>query len=351
MEIRKIQTGLTLGMLILPACGGGLNRSALNLSDLIKNPGSISPTVTLDSFPSQINAANVSLIPLAGTCAVENGAIQVSAGTVSGSTVCSQGTWALNLDFTSLAEGSITIAAVHTNSSSGATLSTSTTVVKDTLPPTGVSLVINNGWINTLSTSATLMLSATGASEMYITAISGCTSGGTWEAFLNSKPWTLTSLNADNTLYVKYRDAAGNESACVLSNIHHGTGTSYSDAFTGSALSSYWQNKTLQSVSGGEVIFTPTPNTTVAAQSSVRLDFTDATVSVEVTQVLNTSASTQTFLYMMDESFNALYIYVSNSNIYFVRELAYNATTIPYNAVTHRFWRIRFASPNIFWET
>ncbi|MFK7874034.1 MAG: hypothetical protein AB8C84_12855, partial [Oligoflexales bacterium] len=63
---------------------------------------------------------------------------------------------------------------------------------------------------------------ATGASEMYITNTSGCSSDGSWEAYATSKAgWTLGQTNATATVYTKYKDEAGNESACINDTITH----------------------------------------------------------------------------------------------------------------------------------
>ena len=57
---------------------------------------------------------------------------------------------------------------------------------------------------------------------MYITNTSGCASNGTWETYATSKNnWALGQTNATATVYVKYRDAASNESACINDTIVH----------------------------------------------------------------------------------------------------------------------------------
>ena len=55
---------------------------------------------------------------------------------------------------------------------------------------------------------------------MYVTNTAGCASGGNYEAYSTSKTWTLPTINATNTVYVKYRDLAQNESACVNDSIY-----------------------------------------------------------------------------------------------------------------------------------
>jgi hypothetical protein len=70
---------------------------------------------------------------------------------------------------------------------------------------------------------------------MYITNTAGCGSGGTYETYATSKAsWVLATANATNTVYVKFKDSAGNETSCVSDSIlHDNTGP---DAPTGLSL-------------------------------------------------------------------------------------------------------------------
>lgn len=90
----------------------------------------------------------------------------------------------------------------------------------DTGVPTIDSLLINSGETYTNSTSATLNLTSTDATQMYITSDSSCNTGGTLEAFATSKVITLTD-NVLNTVYVKVVDTNGNESLCQSATITH----------------------------------------------------------------------------------------------------------------------------------
>jgi hypothetical protein len=95
------------------------------------------------------------------------------------------------------------------------------TTAADTNPPTSPSVVINSNASHTSTTAANLTLSAGEASEMYVTTIDGCTSGGTWEPYVTSKSWTLAQTNAAATVFAKFKDLAGNETACVSDTIIH----------------------------------------------------------------------------------------------------------------------------------
>ena len=64
---------------------------------------------------------------------------------------------------------------------------------------------------------------------MYITNTSGCTSGGSWEAYSSSKAsWTIAQTNATATVYVKFRDSLHNESSCESDTIIHDSNPPYS---------------------------------------------------------------------------------------------------------------------------
>jgi hypothetical protein len=93
--------------------------------------------------------------------------------------------------------------------------------VVDSQPPTG-SVSINNGASSTTSTNVNLTINATddlsGVSQMIVcnnTSFSGCS----WETYNTSKAWILTSGNGTKTVYIKFKDVAGNESTSYSDNI------------------------------------------------------------------------------------------------------------------------------------
>lgn len=94
-------------------------------------------------------------------------------------------------------------------------------ITHDDTAPSGTSISINSGNSSTNSQSVSLDLAATDASEMYISNTAGCSTGGDWEDFNSSKTWTLGQTNSTATVYVKYRDNAGNESSCISDDILH----------------------------------------------------------------------------------------------------------------------------------
>ncbi|MBS1961380.1 MAG: LamG domain-containing protein [Bdellovibrionales bacterium] len=136
-------------------------------------------------------------------------------------------------------EGAFNLLADHSDASANAAPQASRGFVKDTIGPDSPSVVVNGGAAYTNSTSVTLTLSASGSpTEMYVTYDDVCGSGGTWEAYATTKAWTLLNTNMQNDVRVKFRDAAGNESACVNGTIIH-DGIAPTVAFSLPAANSY----------------------------------------------------------------------------------------------------------------
>jgi len=94
---------------------------------------------------------------------------------------------------------------------------------KDTTPPDiiGSGISINNGLTHTNTLSTTLRMTTNGAQFMYVTNSSGCSAGGTWEIYNQTKTWNLSFSNSNNRVYVKFRDPLGNETACINASIIH----------------------------------------------------------------------------------------------------------------------------------
>ncbi|MFK7872902.1 MAG: hypothetical protein AB8C84_06970 [Oligoflexales bacterium] len=98
-------------------------------------------------------------------------------------------------------------------------------VIHDSVAPTSPMITIAAGIASTNDLDPDLTLSAVDASHMFVTNEAGCSTGGSWEAYDTSKlNWAFKSedLNtATATVYVKYKDEAGNESGCVSDLIEH----------------------------------------------------------------------------------------------------------------------------------
>jgi len=84
----------------------------------------------------------------------------------------------------------------------------------DTKAPTNVSI---SGPETTNSRVVTLSLYADGATQMYISN-SGYGISGSWESYATSKQWTLTDEYETKTVYVLFKDAAGNATDGSSSN-------------------------------------------------------------------------------------------------------------------------------------
>ncbi len=88
----------------------------------------------------------------------------------------------------------------------------------DTTPPYNTSVSINSGAQVTTSTVVTLILVATDVSQMAISNQADLRDAP-WETYTYSKNWTLTPGYGVKTVYVRYRDLAGNMAAVVSDTI------------------------------------------------------------------------------------------------------------------------------------
>jgi len=91
----------------------------------------------------------------------------------------------------------------------------------DDKAPTANSIKINDQAAITNKTSVSLTLSSIDASEMYVTNAWNCAYGGFWKSFQRNMTWELGATNTITKVYAKFRDAVGNESACIDASILH----------------------------------------------------------------------------------------------------------------------------------
>jgi len=124
-------------------------------------------------------------------------------------------TWAL-----SSGDGAKSVLVEYKDGGGAVSGSFSDTIVLDTTAPVGV-ISIDDGAQYTGSSSVTLSLGAydpaSGVTDMKFSN-NGITWSG-WEPYNTSKSWTLASGTGTKTVYVKYRDAAGNSSASLSDEI------------------------------------------------------------------------------------------------------------------------------------
>jgi len=119
-------------------------------------------------------------------------------------------------------------------------------IFDDHSAPTSSSISINSGASSTNSTSVTLTLNSVDAVSMYVTNTAGCASGGNYEAYATSKSWTLGTTNGTATVYVKFKDRAGNESSCSNDSItHDSTAPTVSSVSSSTSNGSYKQGQAI----------------------------------------------------------------------------------------------------------
>lgn len=106
------------------------------------------------------------------------------------------------------------------NLATSANFAFTTLAPPDITPPTGT-ISINNGALYTVSTSVTLTLSCndsgTGCNQMQFS-----NDGNTWsalEVYTTSKVWLLSDGEGNKTVYVQYRDNAGNTSSSYADTV------------------------------------------------------------------------------------------------------------------------------------
>ena len=96
-------------------------------------------------------------------------------------------------------------------------------VVADNVSPTLGTISINNGAVSIASQSVSLTLSATdnvGVTNMMISNSVGFT-GASWETYATTKSWSLAASSVGTyTVYVRFRDLAGNISADYSDSIN-----------------------------------------------------------------------------------------------------------------------------------
>lgn len=111
-------------------------------------------------------------------------------------------------------DGRHTIYAQFQDGAGNVSETTSNTIVLDTKPPEG-SVVINGGAEYTNSTEVTLTFDApddTSGIDKMMAANDIGFSGSKWEPYVSTKKWILLPGEGEKTVYVKFKDVAGNES-------------------------------------------------------------------------------------------------------------------------------------------
>lgn len=234
--IKKLKLSLLIAVLSLALVGGSVFAAAGDLtwsaaqtidlsspdldltiasgstaSSMVVNAGTIVPTLALgDVFTvSTAAAGDFAVSPTTGVNIVCN------SNTTSTVTITATGTQAYT----------ITPSATACTFSAGGGGGGGSGTVTDVLPPSNTSVNINSGASTTSVLTVTLTLAATDATQMLVSNDAGF-AGASWEGYVTSKSWLLTSGDGLKTVYAKFKDAAGNMSMAVSDTITlSGTGT------------------------------------------------------------------------------------------------------------------------------
>lgn len=126
---------------------------------------------------------------------------------------------ALNITYTLPGnDGLKEIFAVFRDSAGNVSDTISTKIILDRTPPVIGTVAINEGNGGTNRQKVTLNLAATGAVKMML----GNTVdfiGGQWEPFKTTRNWVLVGQNGLKTIFVRFKDAAGNQSKIAFDRI------------------------------------------------------------------------------------------------------------------------------------
>jgi hypothetical protein len=196
------------------------------------------PTVTIDAsgYPTTVShasaaaalasggvVANISSVPITGTCSENGATVTFFAGTVnvspSMSVLCAAGTYSATLDFSTLATDQvISFYSKITDSAGNAANSAAVSITLDLTAPTttATSIQISGGASTTSDQDVTLNLSAVGAETMVLAATqAGCQAAteSDWVDYATTSAFALDVVTPQ--AWVKFRDAALNESSCL----------------------------------------------------------------------------------------------------------------------------------------
>ena len=183
--------------------------------------------------PSDTTSPNVSLTPpasilagtvnLAATASDNVGVVGVKFLLDANTTIGAEDTtspYGVSWNTTTASNGTHTLTAQARDAANNIATSTAVTVTVDNQAPTGT-VVINGGAAATNSTTVTLTLTATDAvtSVTQMRFSNNGTSFSTAETFAPTKAWTLSNGAGTKTVYVQFRDAAGNWSTAATDTI------------------------------------------------------------------------------------------------------------------------------------
>ncbi|WP_413586783.1 hypothetical protein [Bdellovibrio sp. HCB274] len=181
------------------------------------------PTLSITSplAGAFVTSSNVAAFTISGSCSENARSITLTGpNSFTATTTCNGTSFSAILNVGVIAQGDFQLDAAISDIAGNSATATSPLYHKDTVAPTG-SISIHGGAATTSNLVTSLTLTYSEAGQMYVTNTAGCSANGTWETSAASKSWTLPTAGASNTVYAKFRDAAGNESPCYSDDITH----------------------------------------------------------------------------------------------------------------------------------
>ncbi|NOZ85769.1 MAG: hypothetical protein GXP49_05830 [Deltaproteobacteria bacterium] len=172
------------------------------------------PSISIDAGAEYATSRNVTLYLSAQDASEMRVSEDSTFSGVDWESYTSSKSWTL-----SSGEGSKTVYAVFRDEAGNVTEVVSDSIVLDTTAPSG-SMAINTGDSSTTSRSVVLNFSAVSSdvSKVMVSEDSGFL-GAVWQEYNSVLSWSLSSGDGTKTVYAKFRDGAGNESAAVSDSI------------------------------------------------------------------------------------------------------------------------------------
>ncbi|MDB5056268.1 MAG: hypothetical protein JWM44_4318 [Bacilli bacterium] len=182
------------------------NESLIVSDSILLDTSSNLPTVKINSANGFVTSSNITLTLFS------SGATEMM---ISESSVFTNAVWqpySTSKSFTlSSSDGLKIVYAKFRDASAKVSPVVSDSVDLDTVAPGNIGILINNGAASTNNSNVLLSLSAAGAVQMMVSESASFT-GAIWEAYSITKSFTLSGGDATKTIYVKYKDSAGNVS-------------------------------------------------------------------------------------------------------------------------------------------
>ncbi|MBK7892185.1 MAG: delta-60 repeat domain-containing protein [Bdellovibrionales bacterium] len=172
------------------------------------------PTVviTAPAAGTAINLGTVSAFPVSGTCSEEGRSVSIRVGAVTSTAVCSGGVFSRAVDFSSVADGSVSAEVSQTDIAGNSSAASSRAFLKDTVPP-----VVSIGapaalTVMTPLTETAFVVSCSCSESGQSILLSGAAAGsavcaaGSWSAAIDFSSASYGTV----TLLADHIDAAGN---------------------------------------------------------------------------------------------------------------------------------------------